>query len=194
MSDQYTENTQPEGERVEDFAATEHTEPAPTFGAQSGAVGSGEKLSPEKLGEAAIKFATETAYAAAGIANVIAEKARELYDAQRKQLAESTPEGVDPNFRQFVDAMPDQFKTLIDDATKAYHEMAERGRHAVTDFQAQLQAARTDRPAKPEAPEAFDLKEGAEATVDAEDAVAPEDAQDVTNAYPGESKTEHRDD
>lgn len=190
MSDQYTENTSPEntspaGEFVEDFAATEHKEPAPAEAPE-------ERLTPERLGEAAIKFATETAYAAAGLANVIAEKARELYEAQRKQIAESTPEGVDPNFRQFVDAMPDQFKTLIDDATKAYHEMAERGRHAVTDFQAQLQAAKEARPAKPEHTEAFDLQEGAEASADAEEAVAPEDAQEVPTVYPGESKGEFR--
>lgn len=190
MSDQYNENTQPAGEPVEDFAATG---PAPTVGHEPTPADADEKLTPEKLGEAALKFATETAYAAAGLANVVAEKARLLYEAQRKQIAESAPEGVDPNFRQFVDTMPDQFKSLIDEATKAYHEMAERGRHAVTDFQAQLQAAKEARPYKPEQTEAFDLKEDAEATADAEDAVAPEDAQDVTNVYPGESKTEYRD-
>ena len=82
------------------------------------ALAQGEKFTPEKLGDAAIKFATETVYAAAGLANVVAEKAKEFYDTQRKQIAENTPEGVDPNFRQFVDSMPDQFKTFMDDAAR----------------------------------------------------------------------------
>lgn len=127
--------------------------------------GSHEKMTPERFGEAALKFATETAYAAAGIANVVAEKARELIEQQRQTLADKTPEGVDPNFKKFVDTMPDQFKSILDEATKQFHDLAERGRATVADIQAQ---------AKQKA-EAFDLKEGAEA---AEDVVA-ETAEDV---------------
>ena len=153
-----------------------------------------EKVTPEKFAENAIKFATETAYAAAGFANVLAEKAKVFYEQQRKQIAEQTPEGVDPNFRQFVDTMPDQFKGFLDEATKAFHDMAERGRHSVADFQGQVAAARdAAKDARNDSPEAFDLKDDAAADAEAADAVAPEDAQDVvTDAYPGESKDEFR--
>lgn len=183
----------------------------------------GEKFSPEKLGDAAIKFATETVYAAAGLANVLAEKAKEFYDAQRKQIAENTPEGVDPNFRQFVDSMPDQFKTFMDDANKAFHDLSERGRTTMSDFQDQVQTAwkqweeqqREQREQHDEKTGAFDLKDAAEATQDAETAVAPEDITDVgvtevivdgdsglhtdggtpkPGEYPGESKGEVRND
>ncbi|HRL50397.1 MAG TPA: hypothetical protein PLA49_13605 [Propioniciclava sp.] len=150
----------------------------------------GEKFTPEKLGDAAIKFATETVYAAAGLANVVAEKAKEFYDSQRKQIAENTPEGVDPNFRQFVDSMPDQFKTFMDDATKAFHDLSERGRTTMGDFQEQVQTAwkqwedqqRDQRAAADEMTGAFDLKDAAEATSDAESAVAPEEP--VTSQAP----------
>ena len=199
MSDQYNEQTRPEGEVVEEFEVE----------AEKAHLAAGEKYTPEQLGDAVLKFATETAYAAAGAAQVLAEKAKEFYEAQRKQIAEQTPEGVDPNFRQFVDAMPDQFKGFFDEATKAFHDLAERGRHTVADFQGQVNAARgAARDARSNAPEAFDLEDDAAADASAADAVAAEDGQDVggdvpegflgsdqpmTDAYPGEAKGEARD-
>lgn len=166
----------------------------------------GEKFTPEKLGDAAIKFATETVYAAAGLANVIAEKAKELYDAQRKQIADNTPEGVDPNFRKFVDSMPDQFKAFMDDATKAFHDLSDRGRTTMSDFQDQVQTAwKQWEEQQDEKTGAFDLKDAAAATDDAEAAVAPEEAPDAPDAapadeaghvdeYPGEAKGDVRTD
>jgi gas vesicle protein len=154
-----------------------------------------------------------------GLANVVAEKAKEFYDSQRKQIAENTPEGVDPNFRQFVDSMPDQFKTFMDDATKAFHDLSERGRTTMGDFQEQVQTAwkqwedqqRDQRAAADEMTGAFDLKDAAEATSDAESAVAPEEpvtsqAPDAgfdapaevgevpVEEYPGEGKGDVRND
>lgn len=205
MSDQFNDQTR--GEFVEDVTA-DHTSPET-------ALNGGDKLTPEKLGEAAVKFASETAFAAAGVANLIAEKAREFFEAQRRQLAEKTPEGVDPNFKQFVDGMPDQFKVFLDDVTKQYHDMAERGRHAVADFSQQVKDARATRPGG-----AFDVNEGVDAT-DADTVVAPEFVEEpvvtptegegaglvdteippaspdeeapVSNSWPGESDAEHRD-
>ena len=196
-NDQHNEPTKPEGEYVEQFGAE----------AEKAHLAAGEKFTPEQLGDAVLKFATETAYAAAGAAQVLAEKAKEFYETQRQQIAEQTPEGVDPNFRQFVDAMPDQFKGFFDEATKAFHDLAERGRHTVADFQGQVVAARdAAREARSNAPEAFDLKDDAAADASAAEAVAPEDGQGVvgdapgadpfhqpvTEAYPGESKDEPR--
>ncbi len=170
----------------------------------------GEKFTPEKLGDAAIKFATETVYAAAGLANVIAEKAKDLYEAQRKQIADNTPEGVDPNFRKFVDSMPDQFQAFMDDATKAFHDLSDRGRTTMSDFQEQVQTAwKQWEEQQGEKTGAFDLKDAAEATDDAEAAVAPEEsahtgaadatapaggAADPVGEYPGEAKGDVRND
>ncbi len=202
MSDQFTDD--PRSESADAPLAAESVEDVVTDAqdAPVSAVDDDKKLTPEKLGEAALKFATETAYAAAGLADVIAERAKEFYAEQRKQLAEKTPEGVDPNFRQFVDTMPDQFKVILDDAVKAFHDLSERGRHTVTDLQSQVQHARAERQVHPQA---FDLKEGADAGDGAEEAVAPEDVAfaepvvapedaeaPVTDSYPGESKGEQR--
>ena len=210
MSDLNNETPRPDEDSVVAPEADEH-------------LTAGEKFTPEKLGEAALKFATETAYAAAGFANVLAEKAKVFYESQRKEIAAKTPEGVDPNFRQFVDSMPDQFKTFMDDANKAFHDLSERGRTTMSDFQDQVQTAwkqweeqqREQREQHDEKTGAFDLKDAAEATQDAETAVAPEDITDVgvtevivdgdsglhtdggapkPGEYPGESKGEVRND
>ena len=191
QSNEYNDQAKPEGEFVEEFEVK----------AEEAHLAAGEKFTPEQLGEAMIKFATETAYAAAGLANVLAEKTRVFYESQRKEIEARTPEGVDPNFRQFVDGMPDQFKGFVDEATKAFHDMAERGRTTVTELQGQVQAARDaakDSRSNPTSP--FDLNEDAAATDEAADAVAPEDAQEpvgdrpVTDTYPGEAKGEVRED
>lgn len=147
-----------------------------------------EKMTPEKFADQAIKFATETAYAAAGLADIVARKAKELYEHQRAQLAEKTPEGVDPNFKQFVDAMPDQLKQFMDEAEKRLHELAERGRSAVEHLQEQTAA----RPKGDDAPGAFDTEADAEAsdvegdpvhdTVDEGGPVPPEGAEPVDEA------------
>ena len=124
-----------------------------------------DPITPEKFAESAIKFATDTAYAAAGLADLVAKKAKELYEQQRAALAEKTPEGVDPNFKQFVDAMPDQFKQLMDDAEKRLHDLTERGRHVVENLQAQTAA----RPRGDDRVGPFDTEsDAAEATFDAD--------------------------
>ena len=43
-----------------------------------------DKVTPNQLGDLAMKFASETAYAAAGFANLVADKAREFADKQRE--------------------------------------------------------------------------------------------------------------
>ncbi len=158
-----------------------------------------EEMTPERLGEMAIKFATETAYAAAGLANVVAAKAKELYETQKAQLAEKTPEGVDPNFKQFVDTMPDQLKTLMDEAVKGFKDLSDKGRHVVENISAQAataaekvnekvkeQADKVKEKAEEvkekaaEAPGAFDTQADVDAPDDAE-TVAPEDYVDDVN-------------
>ncbi len=121
-----------------------------------------EKMTPERFGEIAIKVAQDTAYVAAGIANVIAEKTKELIETQRSHLAEKTPEGVDPNFKSFVEQMPDQFKALMDDAQAQIQELAERGRAVINEMQAGQAKQKS---------EAFDLKDDAEAQPDDEEQI-----------------------
>lgn len=192
MSDQNNEHIDPSAPAAEEIVEEIVTARTPE----------GEELSPERLGDLAIKFATETAYAAAGVADFVARSTKGFIDAQRKQLAERTPEGVDPNFKRFVDQMPDQFKAFMDDVTRTYHDMAERGRGAVSDFQAQMQPPKTPRPP---ATGAYDLNDDVEAD-DAESVVADDepavveevveesamDAPVVSESWPGEGDEERR--
>lgn len=204
MSDQTNETVDPQ--IPEGDAAEPQGTPAAsaTTGEAVDVAASEEQLTPERLGDLAVKFATETAYAAAGVADLVARSTKDFIDAQRKQLAERTPEGVDPNFKRFVDGMPDQFKAFMDEVTRAYHDMAERGRGAVADFQAQAQAPK---PAKPEPTGAFDLQDDVEAS-DAESVIATDEPEVVIveeileegqddgagqgETWPGESDEEQR--
>ena len=129
-----------------------------------------DKMTPEKLGELAIKFATETAYAAAGFASVVAEKAKEYYESQKKHLAEKDPQAQDPNFKAFVDSMPDQNKNLLDEVQKGYKDLAEKGRNAVDTIQ-----SRGTRPAADQ-PGPFDINSDAPAS-EVKDAPASYDDQ-----------------
>ena len=134
-----------------------------------------EKVTPEKFAENAIKFATETAYAAAGLADLVAKKAKELYEHQKSQIADKTPEGVDPNFKQFVDAMPDQLKQFMDEAEKRLHELSERGRVVVENLQAQTAA----RPKGDDAPGAYDTEADAEASDEVRHDVSSDPVEDT---------------
>lgn len=85
----------------------------------------------EKLGEQAMKFASETAYAAAGFANVVADKAKAFFETQRAQYAETHPGNTSPGAKQFLDQLSEQVNKLVEDASRGYKEMAERGRTLV---------------------------------------------------------------
>ena len=91
-----------------------------------------ERQSGEKLADQAMKFASETAYAAAGFANVVADKAKAFYETQKAQYAETHPDTTSPGAKQFLDQLSDQLTKFIDDVQKGYKDMAERGRTVVS--------------------------------------------------------------
>lgn len=79
-----------------------------------------ERQSGEKLADQAMKFASETAYAAAGFANVVADKAKAFYETQKAQYAETHPDTTSPGAKQFLDQLSDQLTKFIDDVQKGY--------------------------------------------------------------------------
>lgn len=91
-----------------------------------------ERQSGEKLADQAMKFASETAYAAAGFANVVADKAKAFYETQKAQYAETHPDTTSQGAKQFLDQLSDQLTKFIDDVQKGYKDMAERGRTVVS--------------------------------------------------------------
>ena len=89
------------------------------------------RLTPEKIGEAARKMATETAYAAAGFAGLVGEKARAFLDEQKKQYTDAHPDEDGPSAKAFLDQLSEQLNRFADDVTRGYKDMAERGRNVV---------------------------------------------------------------
>ncbi|WP_040158368.1 hypothetical protein [Nigerium massiliense] len=122
------DNTKNEQPRV-DESRLDDTE----GGAERGTTGdqnNGGRLDTEKLGEQAMKFASETAYAAAGFANTVADKAKAFFENQKTQYQETHPNNTgDPAGKQFLDQLSEQVNRFVEEATKGYRDMAERGRN-----------------------------------------------------------------
>lgn len=123
-----TINENPDDQLASDQAATEAHEPVEDVEVAP----DDERLTPEKLGDAAIKFATETAYAAAGFAGLVGEKAKAFYDEQRKQYSDAHPEEDEPKTKAFLDQMSEQLSRLADELSRGYRDMAEKGREVVS--------------------------------------------------------------
>lgn len=154
---------------------TEHehdkTEATPDAGEKLG-LDKLEKLTPKELGDMAVKFASDTAYAAAGFANLVAEKAKEFAEKQRAAMAEANPEAADQS-KAFLDQFTAQVNKFVEDLGHTYKDLAERGREAVAKMQHQAEA----KPASKDAPGMFDIVDDAE-TAEPASTVA-EDVEDA---------------
>ncbi|AQP45414.1 hypothetical protein [Tessaracoccus flavus] len=96
---------------------------------------------PDQLGENFKKLANEAAYAAVGFAGLVGEKAKEFYEDQKRQYAETHPDADhDPGAKDFLAQLREKIDKFVDELTKGYKDMADRGR------------AKADRPADGSAP------------------------------------------
>ncbi len=142
-----------------------------------------DKMTPKELGDLAIKFASDTAYAAAGFADVVAEKAREFVEKQRATIAEATPEaGTDPA-KAFLDQLSQQVNKLVEDMGHTYKDLADRGRDAVSKLQQQAGVKVEPK----DVPGPFDIDEAADVASDVVDDVV-DAADDVVEAVVDEVK------
>lgn len=123
-----TINENPEDKLASDQAAADAHEPTEDL---ENAPHGEDRLTPEKVGEAAIKFATETAYAAAGFAGLVGEKAKAFYDEQKKQYVDAHPDEDGAKSDSFLDQLSEQLNRFAEDLTRGYREMAEKGRDVV---------------------------------------------------------------
>ncbi|WP_147453989.1 hypothetical protein [Tessaracoccus antarcticus] len=122
-----TINENPEDKQASDQAAAEAHEPAEGLESTK----DDDRITPEKVGDAAIKFATETAYAAAGFAGLVGEKAKAFYDEQRKQYVDAHPEEDGAKANSFLDQLSDQLSRFAEDLSRGYRDLAEKGREVV---------------------------------------------------------------
>lgn len=119
-----------------------------------------DKVTPKEFGDMAVKFASDTAYAAAGFANLVAEKAREFADKQKVQTFADTEAGNDHG-TAFIDQLNAQFNKFVEDLGHTYKDLADRGRDTVAKMQQQA-SAKAEAPKGDDAPGPFDIVDDAE--------------------------------
>lgn len=128
ITDENTTEESRNGEQAPDRAASDAGQPTDEIEN----VDAEDRITSEKLGDAAIKFATETAYAAAGFAGLVGEKAKAFYDEQKEQYAKAHPDEDAPSAKAFLNQLSEQLGRFADDLSKGYKEMAEKGREVVS--------------------------------------------------------------
>lgn len=87
------------------------------------------KREAEQLGETALKYLADTAFAVAGLAASLADRAKEYYEEQRREAVERQDEDS-LQHKAFVQA-PDEVRRLLDELASGYQELVRRGREAV---------------------------------------------------------------
>lgn len=89
----------------------------------------GPRTQGEKLAGDVRRMARESAYAAAGFAGFVSEKAKEFYDEQREQYRQAHPDtDTEPGAKEFLAQMREKLHEFVEGLTKSVQDMADRGR------------------------------------------------------------------
>lgn len=90
------------------------------------------KIRGENFGEDLRRIATDSAYAAAGFAGLVGEKAKEFFDEQRRQYSKAHPgkDEEDPETKAFLAQLKEKVNAFVDELSKVYRDMVDRGRDA----------------------------------------------------------------
>ena len=89
------------------------------------------KTNAERLGETTIKFATDAAYAVAGFAGLVGERAKAFYDEQRAEYAKTHPDVESPGAREFLEQLGSHLDRFVDEINRGFRELSEKGRDVV---------------------------------------------------------------
>lgn len=131
-----------------------------------------ERMSAKEFGDLALKFASDTAYAAAGFADMVGQKARDYADKQRAAAAESGETPTEQT-KAFFEQVSAQMNKVFEEMGHAYKDLAERGRDAISKMQQQA----SEKPEPKDVPGMFDIVDDAEtadASTETEDPSQPE--------------------
>lgn len=108
-----------------------------------------EKVSPENLGDNLVKVATEAAYAAVGFAGFVGDRAKTFYEEQQRQYVASHPDtDGSEGAKAFLAQMREQVNKFVEELTKGYRDMVDRGRDSRHDAPAEP-APPVDEPGQP---------------------------------------------
>ena len=85
----------------------------------------------EKLDDAALRFMTDAAYAVAGFAGLVGERARAFYDEQRAEYAKTHPDVESPGAREFLEQLGSHLNRFVDEINKGFRELSDKGREVM---------------------------------------------------------------
>ena len=85
----------------------------------------------ERLDDAALKFMADAAYAVAGFAGLVGERARAFYDEQRAEYAKTHPDVESPGAREFLEQLGSHLNRFVDEINKGFRELSDKGREVM---------------------------------------------------------------
>ena len=105
-----------------------------------------DRTDNEKLDDAALRFMADAAYAVAGFAGLVGERARAFYDEQRAEYAKTHPDVESPGAREFLEQLGSHLDRFVDEINRGFRELSEKGRDVVG---RRTEQAETPKPEEP---------------------------------------------
>ena len=123
-----------EEQRGQENHEAENTRPGQA-GAPEGEIipeGTGrDRTDNERLDDAALRFMADAAYAVAGFAGLVGERARAFYDEQRAEYAKTHPDVESPGAREFLEQLGSHLNRFVDEINKGFRELSDKGREVM---------------------------------------------------------------
>ena len=85
----------------------------------------------ERLDDAARRFVADAAYAVAGFAGLVGEKARTFYDEQRAEYAKTHPDVESPGAKEFLEQLGSHLNRFVDEISRGFHDLSDKGREVM---------------------------------------------------------------
>ena len=123
-----------EEQRSQEFHEAESTRPGDA-GAPAGEMIPEQNLrnrtDNERLDDAALRFMADAAYAVAGFAGLVGERARTFYDQQRAEYAKTHPDVESPGAKEFLEQLSSYLNRFIDEINRGFRDLSDKGREVM---------------------------------------------------------------
>ena len=100
----------------------------------------------ERLDDAARRFVADAAYAVAGFAGLVGEKARTFYDEQRAEYAKTHPDVESPGAKEFLEQLGSHLNRFVDEISRGFHDLSDKGREFMNTRPESSEAEKTGAP------------------------------------------------
>lgn len=100
----------------------------------------------ERLDDAARRFVADAAYAVAGFAGLVGEKARAFYDEQRAEYAKTHPDVESPGAKEFLEQLGSHLNRFVDEISRGFRDLSDKGREVMNTRSESSEAEKTKAP------------------------------------------------